>query len=230
MVHAMGSRWLGGGAIALNDPAEEALDLADPRFLAKVMRERVTMCSGWKIACWPLVAGQQAELREYFQPRPQWREIAAAFVARLRPNHDLVVGVQIRQSDYRTWNRGRFHFSTERYAGWMRELLDLHPGRRVAFIVVSEEPQDAAWFAGLPVYFASGSANGGGHWFESWGELSLCDLVLSPPSTFSTTAAWVGKVPLWPVTNVGQQLAPNQVLHDVLLEASRHGDFSQCVQ
>lgn len=230
LVHAAGRRWPGGGAIALNDAQEESFDLDDPAFLRDITSRRVTTCSGWKIASWRLVAEQQAELRDFFRPQPRWMKVAAEFIAGLRARHDLVIGVQIRQSDYRTWHQGRFYFPTSRYAGWLRQLLDLHAGRRVAFVVASEERQDPALFAGLPVYFATGSVNAGGPWFESWVELSRCDLVLSPPSTFSTTAAWVGAVPLWPVSAADQELAPGQLLRDPLIDASRHAGFSQCVQ
>src|ERR1019366_8455995 len=109
------------------------------------------------------------------------------------------VGVHIRQSDYRQWDNGRFYFSTAQYAGWIRQLVDLHPGRRIAVVVASDEWQDPAQFAGLPIYPATGNPNAGGHWFENWIELSLCDIVVCPPSTFSATAAFLGEVPLWPV-------------------------------
>ena len=229
LVQAAGRSWPGGGAIALDDAKGEGFDLDDPAFLRDITRRRVTTCSGWKIASWPLVAEQQTELRECFRPKPQWTNAAAAFIAGLRARHDLVIGVQIRQSDYRTWNQGRYFFPTSRYAAWLRQLLDLHAGRRVAFVVASEERQDPALFAGLPVYFATGSVNAGGPWFESWVELSLCDLVVSPPSTFSATAAWLGTGPLWPVWTAGQQLAPDQILRDPLLDAARHAGFAECV-
>lgn len=229
LVHAGGRHWPGGGSIALNDAQEESFALDDPAFLKAVTSRRVTTCSGWKIASWRLVAEQQAELREFFRPKPPWMKFAADFIAGLRGKNDLVVGVLIRQSDYRTWNQGRFYFPTDRYVAWIRQLLDLHVGRRVAVVVASEEWQDPAAFAGLPVHLATGNPRAGGHWFENWVELSLCDLVLTAPSTFSVTAAFLGAVPLWPVSATDQNLAPGQVLRDPLIDASRHADFSQCV-
>ena len=102
LVHAAGRRWPGGGSMALNDAREESLDLADPAFRQDVSSRWVTTCSGWKIASWHLVAEQQNELREFFRPKPAWTKVAADFVTGLRTQHDLVIGVQIRQSDYST--------------------------------------------------------------------------------------------------------------------------------
>jgi hypothetical protein len=230
LVHAAGRRWPGGDSIALDDAHGESFDLDDPAFLRDVTSRRLTTCSGWKIAAWRLVAEQQGELREYFRPRPHWTKVAGEFISGLRTRYDLVVGMQIRQSDYRTWNQGRFYFSTSQYVTWVRQLLDLHVGRRIVIVVASEERQDPGLFAGLPVCFATGAVNAGGHWFESWAELSRCDLVLSPPSTFSTTAAWLGNVPLWPLWDTSQNLAFNQLLRNPLVDAARHAGFSQCVQ
>jgi hypothetical protein len=230
VVQEAGRWWPGWQDISLDITKGESIDLEDPAFFARVAQSRVTTCCGWRIASWRLVAEQQAELRAFFQPAPAPARIAADFLAGLRARHDLVIGVFIRQSDYRQWHDGRFLFDTPRYAGWIRQLLDLHPGRRVAIVVASEVWQDPALFAGLPVHFATGSVNAGGHSFESWVELSLCDLVLSPPSTFSTTAAWISAVPLWPVTAADQELAPGQLLQDPLIDASRHPVFSRSVR
>lgn len=229
-VHAAGRYCPGGNSIALDDGRGENLDLDHPAFLADVANHRYTTCSGWKIACWRLVAEQQVELREYFRPNLHWGEVATKFIASLRPQYDLIIGVQIRQSDYREWHGGRFCFTTTQYAVWLRQLLDLHEGRRVAFVVASEERQDPASFAGLAVHFATGSANAGGHWFESWVELSLCDIIVSPPSTFSATAAWIGAVPLLPVLMVDQTMALDQLIKDGMVGAAKHAVFAHAVK
>lgn len=230
VVHATG-RWRPGWqALALDVPQGEKFDLEDPGFLALVARRTVTTCSGWNIAGWRLVAEQQAELREYFRPAPEFAYRAAEFMAELRRGHDVVIGLFIRQSDYKVWHDGRFYFPTGQYAAWIRQLLDLHGGRRVAIVVASEERQDPAHFAGLPVFFATGTPNAGGVWFESWAELALCDFVVSPPSTFAATAAFLGGVPLWPLAAAGQVLAFDQLISDGLIGAARHPVFSLAVK
>jgi hypothetical protein len=230
IVQAAG-RWLPGWqAIALDIPAGEALELDDPAVLARIARSPVTTCSGWKIATWNQVARQEAELRTWLRPAPEFLRLAGDFLGEIRRQHDVVIGVFVRQSDYREWHEGRFHFPSECYAGWMRQLRDLHPGRRVAFVIASEESQDPAAFAGLPCHFATGTANAGGHWFESWVELARCDCIVSPPSTFSATAAFLGRIPLWPVLARDQVMAFDQVLADGLVGAARHPVFSLAVK
>ena len=223
--------WMPGWqAVELDIPGGEALDLDDATVFSRLLRRPVTTCCGWKIAAWSQVAAQEAELRPLFEPAPEFLHTARGFVGRIREQHDLVVGVFIRQSDYREWSEGRFFFSTELYAGWMRQLLDLYAGRRVAFVIASEVRQDPAVFAGLPCHFATGTANVGGSWFESWVELSLCDFIVSPPSTFSATAAFLGRIPIWPVITGHQVMASDQLITDGLVGTARHPVFSLAVK
>lgn len=230
LVQAAGRVLPGWQAIDLNIAADESLDLDLPEFGARVARRPVTTCCGWRIATWDKVAAQVAELRPFFRPAPEVRRVTDEYMARLRARYDVLIGVFIRQSDYRQWNDGRFYFETQAYVNWMRQLLDLHPGRRVGFVVASEERQAPALFAGLPWHPASGLPGEAGHWFESWVELARCDLIVSPPSTFSATAAFLGGIPLWPVLAANQELAFDQMIADGLVGAARHPVFSLAVK
>ncbi len=223
--------WLPGWqAIDLDIEVGESLDLDDPAFFARVSRHRVTTCCGWKIASWRLVAEQASELRALLQPAPELARLAADFMVGIRQAHDAVIGLFIRQSDYREWEEGRFYFSSAQYVVWIRQLVDLHPGKRVAIVIASEVRQDPALFEGLPCYFASGTLNAGGHWFESWLELSLCDIIVTPPSTFSATASFLGGVPLWPVLEPQQTLSFEQCIKESLVGAARHPVYSRSVK
>lgn len=230
VVHAIGRWWPGWRAVALDDPAGESLGLESPDFLSSVTKHRVTTCAGWKYSGWNLLAKHQAMLRESFRPEPIFAHRAEKFVAPLRRECDVLAGLLIRQGDYRMWHGGRFCFSAATYAGWIRQLIDLHPGRRVAVVMAGDERQELSAFTGLPCYFASGSANAGGHWFESFVELSLCDFVLSPPSTFGAMAAFVGGRPLWPLLAPGQVLAFDQIIAEPLTGAAAHPVFGLSVK
>lgn len=230
IVQAAGHVWPGWQAVELDLVKEEKLAL-DAALVERVSRRRVTTCCGWEIANWPLVEKHEAAIRELFRPVAELAEPAAETIAKLRREHDLVIGVLIRQSDYREWHDGQFFFPATQYAIWMRQIAALHPGRRIAFVVTSEWWHDPRLFGDLPVTFASGSANARGHLMSSWVELSLCDLVVSPPSTFSATAAFLGRgVPLWPVTAWNQTMALDQIFSGGIVSATRHPMFVRAVR
>src|SRR5437867_1802898 len=219
-VQNTGKWWPQWQSISLHDSAGEEIDLDSPLFGDRINRSRVTTCRGWRIAGWRLFSEQQTELRKFFRPAAAFLHGAREFLAPLRERYDVIAGLLIRQSDYRDWRDGQFYFSAPQYATWIRQLIDLHGDRRVAVIVASDEWQDPSVLAGLPFYFASGSVNAGGHWFESFVELSLCDFIVSAPSTFSAAAAFVGNISLWPLMDRTQTLAREQVITDPMVGAA----------
>jgi hypothetical protein len=229
-VHRLGYSRPGAQAIQLDDAAGEQVDLEGPGFFERVRAHPLTTCAGWRYSCWDYVAQQQDELRALFGPAMPWRKRCAEFIANLRTRYDLVVGVQIRQSDYSIWHDGRFLFSTAQYARWIRQLLDLYPGRNIVAVIASEVWQDPRELEGLPCVFAPGARNVDGHPFDSYVTLSLCDLIVCPPSTFSATAAFIGAIPLLPVVRADQDLNLQDLLPNALIDGSRHPVFSLAVR
>jgi hypothetical protein len=229
-VHRLGTVWPGWQAIELDDQAGESIDLDDPGFLARIKEHGVTTCAGWKISAWRLFEAHESQLRKYFRPAEPWMRRGEQFMREIRAHHDYVIGLLIRQTDYRVWHEGRFSYSTKQYAAWARQLLDLRPQANPAIVIACDEYQDPNAFAGLPCYFSTGAVNGGGHWFESFVALSLCDLVVSPPSTFSAAAAFVTGIPLLPLIQQNQQLSADQLLSRAMSEAARHPVFSLAVK
>lgn len=148
----------------------------------------------------------------------------------MRRRFDFVIGLFIRHGDYRTWQGGRFFHPLVQYEKWAHEMVSLYSGSRVGVLVTSDEPVPDSAFRGLPVEFATGSANRGGHWFGSFLQLAACDVIVSPPSTFSACAAFLGNRPIWPILNGGQQLASTPLFENHLFEAARDPIFSVAVR
>ena len=128
-------------------------------------------------------------------PKPAMDAEARSFLRTLRERSEIVVGVLIRQSDYRTWRGGAFYHTSSQYARWMHDFRDRQGGKAVTFLVTSDEVQDPAVFSGLDVVFSSGSANKRGTAISALLELACCDAILAPPSTLSAWAAHWGGVP-----------------------------------
>lgn len=228
-VHALGRSLPGWQQVTLNIAAGENLYLETDALRRRMGEWRITTCSGWRIHCWNLVAKHASVLREYFRPERAFAERAAAFVAELRRKHGFLIGVLVRQEDYRVWLDGRYCFSTAQYAGWVEQALALYADLRPAALVAAAEWAGPAEFGSMPVYPSTGNPGQGGHWFEQWVQLSLCDVVLSVPSTFAATAAFRGDLPIWPILRRDQTLAKDQIIIDGMLGAARHPDYSVAV-
>jgi len=221
-------RWAGVSALEVRDSERLQLD-ADSGWHG-IQHDRRIVVSGWQITCWDLIEKHAGVLRKLFEPAQSYRDRAESFLERCREDCDVLVGLLMRQDDYRVWNEGRYFFSSGDFAGWTAEIGSLFPGQKVGIVVTSDSVQDEAMFAMPHVTFATGSMNRGGHWFESFLELAGCDLIVSPPSTFSACAAFLGEKPLMPLRASGQRLDLQDILRDNLVGAARDRDFGQAVR
>jgi hypothetical protein len=98
----------------------------------------------------------------------------------------------VRRSDYKIWNNGRFYFSIDEYRSFIARAQEVF-GPGCHFIIGSEERLAPDAFRDLDCSWCTGVV-GAGHYVESMVELSLCDMIMSPPSTFSAWAAFLGEI------------------------------------
>jgi hypothetical protein len=151
---------------------------------------KVVVVRGWWLRAPALVKKHGDKIRAYFRPLEPCESAVAAAVEPLHRQADVVIGVHIRQGDYRDWQGGKFFFPASRYAAWMHELVAQFPNRKVGFFVCSDEPRDAGEFPGLKVRLGAGSAVADVY------ALARCDYILGPKSTFTQWASFYGEKPL----------------------------------
>jgi hypothetical protein len=153
---------------------------------AEAHRAQVLLVQGFAVRHAPYVERQAAWLRAFFRPIDAHRLPAEGCVADLRSPGVTVVGIHVRQGDYAQHLGGRFFYAHAQYAGFMRRIRDLLAPGQVRFLVCSQAPVPRAEFADLDWRPGPGSAVADMH------ALSLTDLILGPPSSFSVWAAFTG--------------------------------------
>ena len=171
-----------GQCFMLNDPCSGFPQLAASK--------RVTFALGWSFRAHVLTEKHQALIRHYFMPCDHYRAHAEANLAQIRKSTDQVVGIHIRQTDYRSFAGGKFFFAHETYRRIMEEIAGQLPGK-TGFLICSDASIPAYRFIGLHV------ALGTGHPIEDNYALSLCDYIVGPRSTYSHWASYFGRVPLF---------------------------------
>lgn len=166
----------------------------------KIRPARIVFVYGWRFRAPDLVRKHADKIRAYFRPRAEFQTASRAAVEPLRRDADVVIGVHVRHGDYRGWKNGRYFYPVERYATWMRDLAAQFPGRRVSFLVCSDERRRAEEFPGLTVGFGTPSP------VSDVFALSLCDYILGPKSTFSQWASFYGGKPLLHLLDVNDSV------------------------
>jgi hypothetical protein len=182
-------------ACTISEPADgTVLELDSPAFDEACGQASFIFLRGWLIRASQSVKRHGDEIRRYFRPDEAFRARAETRVHALRQRNDVVVGIHIRQGDYRTWLDGKYFFPTPTYARWMRSLAATFVNQRVGFLICGDEPHHEREFDGLSVCCQ------GGHLVEDLHALSCCDYLLGVQSTYSQWASFYGQVPLFRVT------------------------------
>jgi hypothetical protein len=170
---------------------DRACDLDGPVFLDLARRPGLLLIRGWRFRAMQSLQRHAETVRQFFRPAEAHRQAVTQLSDAVRERGDVVVGVHIRQGDYRNFLGSRFYFDAGDYAALMEHLTDLFPHRRVAFLVCSNVPQPSAAFANLDVTF------GTGHEAEDLYALAACDYLAGPPSTYTLWASFYGGIPLY---------------------------------
>ena len=144
------------------------------------------------------------QLQHIFQPRKDITDRAERMMAEIRRDNDLVVGIHIRHGDYKTFWDGRYYYTLEEYHQFMLQIKALHPDKRVAFFISSNEQFDVSTFEGCRCYRFGKEPSGD---MLDLHTLSLCDRILGPWSTYSRWASFIGEVPLCFIKQNNQQLS-----------------------
>lgn len=141
-------------------------------------------------------------IRKYFTPIPAIQKNIDHILINARQNADILIGVHIRRGDYAEFKKGIYLYTAAEYANQMKLLSERFPGKRVGFLVCSNEILDPATFAHCN--FTMGS----GHPVEDMYALAGCDFVMGPPSTFSRWASFYGDRPLCEIKDMSQDVTP----------------------
>ncbi len=200
------------------------LDLALPQTIERLQSKAFTALAGWGIRSWSLLEKHGDAVRAALAVHPRYTTVAETFIQDLRQNYDFLIGVAIRQGDYRSPGKvfQRFLFESDQYAAWMRQATVAFAERgRVGFVLTADEPQNQALF-GSNVHFSTGIAGGQGHYLESLVELALCDVLMTSATTFAGWAAFWGNIPLIPLYDVSQTIESDSTMH--YLEAFKQFD------
>lgn len=191
------------------DACDAVYDLNGASYLELLDRGGVLFAKGWKFRDDVHLVRYRQSIADYFTPVPAIREKAENVVSRARCGGNPVIGVHIRQGDYRGWKEGVHYFETAQYAHWMNEVASLYHQEKPTFLICSSDPVDFRVFGGLHVVAGPGEAVADLH------ALSLCDVIMGPPSTFSTWASYCGSVPLCMLQHHRQQISRfDFVMHD----------------
>lgn len=157
----------------------------------------VTVVHGW------------TELRDFEAMREYGDEIRALFSRAEHVEHERtnsggtesecekLVGVHVRRTDYRDWKDGRYFYGNDVYERVIGEMQGLIYG--VRFAVFTDDPESLS--SQLARLNSQPTTPERDQWL-----MSKCDYLIGPPSTFTSWASFMGKVPLLHIMDKTQKV------------------------
>ena len=143
-------------------------------------------------------------IRNYLQPIEVHQANINILVNELRATEPLLIGVHIRQGDFRDFSGGTFLRSPQDFANVMEDVIALFTQHHVRFLICSDESIDHELFKQFDY------RTGTGHLVEDLYALAATDyLIGSPGSTFSKWASFYGETPLYCVDDTTQRPSIN---------------------
>ncbi|MFH0854067.1 MAG: alpha-1,2-fucosyltransferase [bacterium] len=132
------------------------------------------------------------EIKKYFKPRNEIAERVNNFMQLSRKNYKEIVGVHIRQNDYKIYEQGKYFFSQNEVRNFLEDYIKFFKKNRdeILFVICSDGLINTAYFKGLNVKISFEGA------IDDLFILSLCDIIIGSDSTFSAFAAYYGDIPI----------------------------------
>ena len=198
--------WAAGGCTVLDiaashDGSEEDYDLCGEEFQRILSRHRLVVAKGWKFRAHAALKSRRDEVVRLFTPHSGIRAEVERHIAQARSGCDILVGLHVRRGDYANWLGGKFFYGLDAYTDWLKAANALWPGKKVGFLICSNETVDDL----LRLNGVSASAGPGAPITDLYA-LAACDFLIGPPSTFTLWASYYGGAPLHMLVEKDQQL------------------------
>ena len=110
------------------------------------------------------------------------------------------IGVHIRRGDYKEYLSGRYYFSIEKWAKYIRFMSSQITDSNVRFLICSNEDgidKELLKMVSDTNIFSIENTNG----ITDLYALSKCDYIIGVPSSYSQWASFMGDVPLYLITD-----------------------------
>ena len=141
--------------------------------------------NSWDIQCNSLVNKHKFKLLHHLEPI-KLKEIKREF--NILYTKCKLVGVHIRQTDYKEWLNGKYFFDLKDYIKLIEYIHNYMLKRNVYinFIICSDVSLKREDFKRLPVSISNSNL------IDDISKLSLCKCIIGPPSSFSSWASFIG--------------------------------------
>lgn len=170
---------------------------ASPDKLLKLESLSTVYLNGWLFRNPGGLIKYRDKIVEFFTPNDSVMQKINNEIADARKQYRHIVGVHIRQGDYRVWQNGKYFIEEKRTRTILDEYVKVNEisASETVFIIASDGEINVSIFSGLNIKQARGNA------FEDLFLLSKTNAIIGSDSTYGDFAAYYGNIPHIVMTN-----------------------------
>ena len=171
-------------------------DIKDLLFVRKMQ-----FVSGFGYRSYNLIEKYHGYIRKKYSIKEELKDKhLLGVISQQKSEGKVLVGVHIRRTDYKEYKNGKYYYSLAYYKQIIENLREIIGDHRAYFVLFSDE----TIHIDLP-----NCTQSQGTWYQDLDNMSACDYLIGPPSTFSCWASYMGNVPLYFIEDVNRTIQIN---------------------
>lgn len=176
-----------------------ACNLNSTELLNLINRKKLIYFYGWPPYPTKSNSEFEVQIKNIFEFKFEYKNHVDKIINEFRKNAEMIIGIHIRQGDYKKFMDGKYYYITECYVNKMKEVQELFKDKKLFFIICSNEPQNI--ISNDLNYYISNNDK-----VVDLLLLSKCDYIIGPPSTFSMWASFYGNTPLFQIDEINEKV------------------------
>lgn len=174
----------------------EYMNINNESIRKKLQQTPIIILQGWQFRCPDLLAKHKTIIQQHLQIKYEYLSDVKKIIEQIKLSYDLIIGIHIRQGDYRTFENGKYFYTLHQYIQIIQYTKDtLFPNKNIFFYLCSNEKQDTQLLkkelSNIPYLLSNYE------FIKDLYALTQCHYIIAPPSTFSMLASFLGNLPLY---------------------------------
>jgi hypothetical protein len=171
----------------------DVLRLDSENFMQQIESARIVLLRGWMFRDLTNFQNHANDIRTYFTPLEKHRRKIQNLLEQIKGECNILIGVHIRQGDYKNHMGGKHFYSPDVYVSLMKEIENFFSGKTINFLLCSDTTLDKNLFRGFSFTFGTGDI------VEDLYSLARCDYIVGTKSTYARWASVYGNVPMYEI-------------------------------
>ena len=164
---------------------------SDEKLVKKFKRKFVFVCNPFYFRDEVTMHADIEHFSHFLRVKDEHKNKVDDLIENARKECDILIGMHIRGGDFRDWMDGMYFYDIQNFQEAMKHATKVFEGKKVAFLICSNETWDHHSFEGYKVFFGPGQI------VEDIYSLSQTDYLVAGYSSYAWWASITGNVPIY---------------------------------